>query len=307
MNTNEILLSITIPTYNRASILDISLAKIRPQIESAKYKIEFIISDNCSSDNTQEIVSKYIKMGIPIKYIRNNENIGMDGNFLQCFKQAHGKYVWLLGDDDLLLDNSLNDILEVLSSGDFGLLHIDLSPNKKKKSVLYKNPGRFISKMSYWITFISSNIVNTRYINNIDFDKYRGTFIIHIPLYLDAAIEGKNNVILFKNIFDTSDNGINNGGYNYFEVFVKNYLTIWKNCTKKIAFHSYLYEKEKCKIFTDHTIRYVSKFLFKNQRGNFKTDNAWHYLFRFYWYLPYFYFYLVIFFIKSKLTLFKKI
>ena len=56
------LLSICIPTYNRAEILDKSLESITKQdIFQKTDEVEIIVSDNCSQDNTHNIVHKYIE------------------------------------------------------------------------------------------------------------------------------------------------------------------------------------------------------------------------------------------------------
>ena len=91
------LLTLCIPTFNRAPFLDILLSKIEKQTgEFVNIRfLELIVSDNCSNDNTSQIVHKYLNKGLAITYIRNDSNLGMDGNFVQCFKKATGKYIWL--------------------------------------------------------------------------------------------------------------------------------------------------------------------------------------------------------------------
>ena len=56
---NRPLLSITIPTWNRAPILEIALSQLLPQLIEFKDSIELIISDNCSTDNTSEVINKF--------------------------------------------------------------------------------------------------------------------------------------------------------------------------------------------------------------------------------------------------------
>ena len=98
------LLTICIPTYKRAKELDYSLSCFERELKTVDASLlEFFISDNCSPDNTGEVVDKYIKKGLPIIYSRNDTNIGPDNNFLKCFYAAKSKYLWLLGDDDYLL------------------------------------------------------------------------------------------------------------------------------------------------------------------------------------------------------------
>ena len=88
-------------------------------------RMEIIISDNCSTDDTQQIVEDAIADGFVCRYLRNETNLGMDGNFVSCFRNAQGRYVWLLGDDDTIIIDSLKRIVNLLDvPEEYGLLHI---------------------------------------------------------------------------------------------------------------------------------------------------------------------------------------
>ena len=63
------LLTICIPTYKRAKELDYSLSCFEREMNHVDSSLlEFFISDNCSPDNTREVVEKYIQKGLPITY-----------------------------------------------------------------------------------------------------------------------------------------------------------------------------------------------------------------------------------------------
>jgi len=68
-------LTIAIPTYNRADSLDRNLSILMPQVKRFRKSVEVIVSDNFSTDHTQEIPEKYINLGFDIKYIRNKSNL----------------------------------------------------------------------------------------------------------------------------------------------------------------------------------------------------------------------------------------
>jgi len=89
------LVSICIPTYNRAGM-------IRTAIESALAQtygnIEVIVVDNASTDSTEEVV-KGIHDG-RLQYHRNPVNLGLFGNFNRCIELAHGEYIHILHSDD---------------------------------------------------------------------------------------------------------------------------------------------------------------------------------------------------------------
>jgi len=96
------LVSICIPQYNRIDFLKINLKKIEDQDYT---DIEIIISDDASSDNTQEEIreiKKYYKF--PIKYFRFEKNQGYDRNLRKSLELATGNYCFILGNDDTLSD-----------------------------------------------------------------------------------------------------------------------------------------------------------------------------------------------------------
>jgi glycosyltransferase involved in cell wall biosynthesis len=110
------LLSICIPTYNRAHYLDVCLQSIAKQSNTDLInKFDILIGDNASTDNTKEIIDKYITtFNLPVIYNKNKENIGAVNNFLQIFERATSEFVYLIGDDDIMTDNSLSVLCKVL-------------------------------------------------------------------------------------------------------------------------------------------------------------------------------------------------
>jgi glycosyltransferase involved in cell wall biosynthesis len=110
------ILSICIPTFNRASLLDECLKSIIKSIENSsnfENLIEIIISDNCSTDETYKIANKFCNRYNFIKYHRNEINV-IDLNFYIAVERASGKYVWIFGDDDIFNPNTLNTIFYYL-------------------------------------------------------------------------------------------------------------------------------------------------------------------------------------------------
>tara|TARA_B100001093_G_scaffold304651_1_gene290526 strand:+ start:26837 stop:27850 length:1014 start_codon:yes stop_codon:yes gene_type:complete len=105
-------LSICIPTFNRAKHLSNCLQSIISMNKPTGLNYEVCISDNGSNDNTKEIVLK-AKKKIKINYSRNEINLGIPRNFIKVVSMAVGEFVWLIGDDDLLLPYTL-DTLKIL-------------------------------------------------------------------------------------------------------------------------------------------------------------------------------------------------
>jgi glycosyltransferase involved in cell wall biosynthesis len=97
-------ISIGIPTYNR----NIGILRTLKSIWAQNYpNYEIVISDNCSTDNTKEVLLELAKEHSEIKYHRQEKNIGMIPNFEFVRKNATGKYFMWVSDDDVLEPGAL--------------------------------------------------------------------------------------------------------------------------------------------------------------------------------------------------------
>lgn len=277
------LLSLCIPTYNRAPYLDELLNRIGKQIHKLESEdmIELMVSDNCSDDGTQEVVSTHIERGLNIRYEKNKTNLGMDGNFVSCFKKATGKYIWLLGDDDYLVENTLHRILDCLNEEEIGLLHLKMR-NNEQSITTFSNKYDFYTQVSYWITFISANIVNSKYVNEISFQEYMGTYFTLIPLYMTAANKERINKTYNYKSLDTGKDYTRNGGYNFFQVFVVNFLEIWKEMTRSIPETNKLYRYVKKDLYKNFLLPNIIKIIIDNKKGKYEDNNAIKILFKYY-------------------------
>ncbi len=111
MNYSKPRVSIGMPVYNGdrfiKEILDAILAQTFEDFE-------LIISDNASTDRTQEICHLYAARDKRIKYYRNEHNIGGHRNFNRVFELAIGEYFRWAAHDDLCAPENLERCVEVL-------------------------------------------------------------------------------------------------------------------------------------------------------------------------------------------------
>jgi abequosyltransferase len=112
------LLTIAIPTFNRAALLDKQLEWLSKTIRGLEDDCEILISDNCSTDNTQEIIKKWQNHFSNIVFICNfnTRNIGVMRNIAFCLNAAQTKYAWVIGDDDSIKNEALLYIIENLKA-----------------------------------------------------------------------------------------------------------------------------------------------------------------------------------------------
>jgi glycosyltransferase involved in cell wall biosynthesis len=97
MTISDPLVSICIPTYNRASMVH---EAIQSAISQSYANLEILVVDNASSDNIREIVASY--QDSRLKLVINEKNLGLFGNFNRCIELARGKYIHILHSDDAI-------------------------------------------------------------------------------------------------------------------------------------------------------------------------------------------------------------
>lgn len=176
------LLSICIPTFNRSRFLAELLASLHSCSSPGALgtAAELIVSDNHSIDDTAEIVRGFQHRGLAVRYVRNETNLGADANFLRCLSLATGRYLWVLGDDDLVMPGAIAALISLLeqgeASGGFDLAYLssfgftDTPQQRPTAAVLQDRFGRFaeivtdgaylLEKVNALIGLISVVIIN---------------------------------------------------------------------------------------------------------------------------------------------------
>lgn len=105
-------LTIAIPSWNRQARLLATLQSICSLPEAQQ--VELLILDNCSDDDYSPVVDFLQSCGQPYRYVRNQQNVGMCANILRCMEEATTSWVWILGDDDPVMDDSLQKVLALI-------------------------------------------------------------------------------------------------------------------------------------------------------------------------------------------------
>ena len=119
-------LSICIPTYNRKEkVIKLLNYLIRESVFMDE-RIEVIVSDNCSTDNTYEELGLFNKNNsLAIQIVKNKENLGLTGNILRLAEEAKGKFVWFLGDDDIYHEGLVNRVLDLVCKKCYSYIFIN--------------------------------------------------------------------------------------------------------------------------------------------------------------------------------------
>lgn len=151
------LLSVCIPTFNRAGLLGKTLDALCAQMSP---DMEIIVSDNASTDATSSVISSAEQKCTDLRAYRNEENVGLDANTLLAIRRAQGEYCWLLSDDDIVLPGALVRILSVLRQyhPPFAYLHFSgfleseeygvvLQRDKDVPDTIYEDPQKMMREL----------------------------------------------------------------------------------------------------------------------------------------------------------------
>ncbi|MFG2036669.1 glycosyltransferase family 2 protein [Dactylosporangium sp. NPDC048998] len=110
---NDVLVSVCLPVRNGASRL---LTVAQSVLAQDHENLELIISDNASTDDTEEVCRALAAEDSRVVYHRNPENIGLMNNFISAMHHARGTFFRWVGDDDWLEPNCISRCLEVYAT-----------------------------------------------------------------------------------------------------------------------------------------------------------------------------------------------
>ena len=137
--------SIGMPVYNGADYIAESIASVLAQT----YRVfELIVCDNCSTDNTKEIVRGFSDPRI--RYIRNPKNLGLVGNANRCLELATGEYIGILHHDDVMMPDNLERKVRLLDEHpNVGFVHSNIILIDSKGEVVSWNIWSEDSRRDY--------------------------------------------------------------------------------------------------------------------------------------------------------------
>ncbi len=295
-NSSQPLLTIAIPTYNRASYLDLCLSRISEEIDSLnedqRYLVIVYVSDNASEDNTPQVISEYQSLiSQNIKTVRNIINIGADQNIAKCYETAITPYVWIFGDDDVLLPGRLCMVLNTLLKQEVDILYVNNygfnnnyaeRPTHQEKHGVSKfdEPLRFVQRTNVMLTFISALIVRSNV--GLEFrSELLTSNLVQFSWVLPLLRDGKCFSIIED--FVVAAKSSNSNGYALVQVFGVNLIKITDDILKnqpKVA--KTIQNGTIVNFFPSFILEFrngASNFADKNMAENLKNtfDDNWRY------------------------------
>lgn len=147
-NMNEPLVSIIMPSYNTGSFIEETINSV---ISQTYKNWELIIVDDCSTDNTDEVVSTF--QDERIKYFKNEENSGAAISRNKAISESKGKYIAFLDSDDLWVAEKLTKQISFMEENDYSFTHtqyIQIDENSKPLGVTISAP-KHIRKKGFFL------------------------------------------------------------------------------------------------------------------------------------------------------------
>ena len=152
------LISVLIPVYN----VERYIRKCLESLFNNKYseKCEFIITDDCSTDNSitiaKEVCTNYKNLKDNIKFLKHNENRGLAAARNTGLEHATGKYILNVDSDDYVENNYLDILYSEAEKSDFDCITCDYYLNSNSDEFVIKQNIEFIDNVSFLSKLISS-------------------------------------------------------------------------------------------------------------------------------------------------------
>ncbi|MBO5038739.1 MAG: glycosyltransferase family 2 protein [Alphaproteobacteria bacterium] len=251
------LLSICIPTYNRAKTLQKSLETlVTQQVFQDTCDVEIIISDNASTDNTKEIALSYTaQYGDKIKYFCNPQNLN-DANFAVALKRASGEFLKLSNDTLLYQPQMLEKFVALIKKHSQTKPVIFFSNNPKHApEQTTSSLDEFVKTASFQITWIGGFGIWKSDLDNYFtlLKEYSQTKLPQAATLLKMTAD-KKQAVISGGLFCSPAFPSLKGDYNLSAIFIKNYLAFYEEYLQTKQLSKKIYEHEKWLVLKKHVL-----------------------------------------------------
>ena len=227
---NIVLLSICIPTYNRCKQLKITIESIIKQKEFLDGRVEIVICDNASNDDTSIIGQEYVKKYSNISYYRNKSNI-KDKNFPMALSKGKGILRKLHNDTLKLEQNSLSIMCSIVKKFKSNrpvifFANDNVAVDDENKILSFE---QFVVHAGYWITWIGGFSIWEEDCKDIETDiEGCDLRLWQVKKTYELGFK-KNECVIFNKLFgQVQPVHKKDISYGIYEVFYENYLNLLK-------------------------------------------------------------------------------
>lgn len=216
-STSEVILTIAIPTFDRCEQLIQLLKSLEPVFTTSG--LEILILDNASKDRTREICLEIANSNPIVKYIRNEFNLGIEGNIIKALISPNSKYIWLLSDHMICYPEIITStVIPILTKSDADLVYATISEYGNHELVTPAFiPVDILSTkefchLFFWMSNISAFMVKKTFLEQNIYFIYKFAIYTypHLGLFTNLFLSNQNRFLIlptctrFQNFTDSS-------------------------------------------------------------------------------------------------------
>jgi glycosyltransferase involved in cell wall biosynthesis len=183
-------LTIVLITYNRSKYLFNTLLQFS---KSPFINCKIVIQNNCSTDDTIEVLQKFHNLFPQLNIVTNKFNIGGSANVLRAVENSDTEYTWIISDDDSYDFSDCNDIITQIQKTKYNLIQVGGHNDRDWRWGMREATPLELEKDHYpyfkYSSFIGSSIFRTKY------------FVKHIIEGYDNIINGYPHMPYLLNIY----------------------------------------------------------------------------------------------------------
>lgn len=291
--SNNFLISICIPTRNRADILPVMLDSIVLD-EAFDEQVQVVVSDNASTDDTPEVVARYTaRYPDQIKYNRNSTDITADYNFTKVMELADGVLLKLHNDYSMFVCGGLSFLKQIAED------------NRTERPILFLSNGTvpmdspyetidgldaFVGRVSNVMSWIGCYTLWRDQFTGIE-DKNRCAALNFVQIdWLFRLIAQGHKVRIYNRVLtERLQFKAPQSGYNFFGAHIGNYLQMQHPYVASGALSNKVFQNDKIKIYRFNIDFAYKIFAYQEQGYAFDLRGSKCIWFKNYWRYPRFY------------------
>jgi len=278
MNNSEPVLSICIPTFNRADRLRKSLESITGQPYFGESgRVEAVVSDNCSTDHTREVVAIFEQRYPGLVRYEPSAFNDEDRNYERVLRHGRGRFLKLHHDSFGIHDGLLAPlvrIIELLSVTQPVVFFVNEPPAEGQEGLMkFDSMDGFLDEVSFKCTWIGGFSIWRDQLQQFnDFSRYFDKKLIQTDALMRLLAARRESVVIRDFMFPAFGSG-RKGGYNIAEVFGANYLSILAEHVRDGNLSPAAFSRAKKHVLTDHILPFAL-----DPNHDFRRDNLEHHL-----------------------------
>ncbi len=266
-------LSICIPTYNRADYLIGCLDAIVNQ-EGFDERVEVVISDNCSTDNTKEICHKYLERYKNIHYFCNEENVRAL-NFSLAFQRATGMLRKLSNDTVMYKPGAIKKILDFVTNNSYGhpQLYFLNSGKLDKKVRKASSLEEYFDILGHNITWIGSLAIWEEDCPDLHiFMENADTKLGQVPFLINNFLKHGSSIIFDEPVMDFITPAKKDISYGLYKVFYCTLLGFIRPYCETSNISKRCYENIRKRLLLEFFVEWIVNYKIHNKRYIFSDE-----------------------------------